>query len=151
MITIPVNQNNRWEGAWLSPNPMIMNKLSGLAEDHLLCQIKRMSSDDMIADLLMSSQEIIRAIEWTKRKINKFFFTNWDIPNYTFSNRRKLTSLHVEQFCNLRKIFSRRNKKWNLCIFDKKEAFIWRIFEKVILILIKETWKEMDFEELIWR
>ena len=150
MITIPVNQNNRWERAWLSPSLMIMIKLSELAEDHLLFQIKRMSSYYTIADLLMSSQENYQRYR-RNQKINKFFFTDWDIPNYTLPNRRKLTSTHVEQCCFWRKIFSRRNKKWDLNFLDKKETFIWRIFEKVILILIKETWKEMDFEELIWR
>ena len=55
IIPIPVNQNTRLWRFW-RPNPVIMIKLPGLAED-LLCQIKSMSTDDMIVDFLMSSQK----------------------------------------------------------------------------------------------
>ena len=55
-IPIPVNQNTRcWRRFW-RPSPVIMIiKFSELAED-LLCQIKSICTDNMIADLLMSSQ-----------------------------------------------------------------------------------------------
>ena len=39
---------------------------------------------------------------------------------------RNLIFPHIEQFGIWRTIFKRRNKKWNLCFFNKKEAFIRR-------------------------
>ena len=70
IITIPVYHSTRWWRFW-RPNPVIMIKLPRLAED-LLCQIKSMSTDDMIVDLLMILLRIIRAIKWSRRNYKKF-------------------------------------------------------------------------------
>ena len=47
---------------------MIIIKLSGLVED-LLCQIKSMSTDDMIVDLLMSSQKNHQSYQVNQKKV----------------------------------------------------------------------------------
>ena len=58
----------------LRPSLVIIIKLAGLKEI-LLCQIKRMSTDDVIADLLMSSQKNHQSIEGIRRKYEKFYYT----------------------------------------------------------------------------
>ena len=67
IITIPVYQNTRWWKFW-RPNPVIMIKLPGLAED-LLCKIKSMRADDMIVDLLMSSQKNHQSYQVNQEKV----------------------------------------------------------------------------------
>ena len=53
---------------------MIMIKLEGLVED-LLNQIKSMSSDDTIADLLMSSQKNHQSDPVNQKKVQKNDYT----------------------------------------------------------------------------
>ena len=47
---------------------------------------------------------------------------------------REIDFPHVKKFDILRTIFSRRDKKWNFCLFDKKRIYS-KISEKAILML----------------
>ena len=128
IITISVYQNVRWGRRYWRSSPVIMIKLPGLAED-LLWQIKSMSTDNTIADLLMSSHRIIRAVRWTRKKFKRINFTYLDIPNHSWSNRRKLTFPHVEQFGIWRTIFCKRDKKLNLCFLIRKKHLFENLWE----------------------
>ena len=115
----------------LKTKPSDNDQIARIAED-LLCQIKSMSSDVTIADLFMSSQKNHQSYWVNQKKSIRNLTSLTEIFQIILRHADGIDFPYIEQFSIWRTIFSRRDKKWNLCFFDNKNYL--RIFEKVILI-----------------